>query len=335
MDGFDSYSTGSDLFFQYGGNGGYIGTTSGRFGQGAYEVTNFAYYLSKTLPNPVSEIWTGWAMKMAPNTSLAPLFLIISSSGIEAELFYNASTNAWYATKGQAGSQIGGSGIRNIADNNWHYIEFHYKCDTSVGIVEVWIDNTQVFSNIGYNTTYYGSLSFTGVRFAGDGSTAIAALYDDWYMLDAESGAHNTTRLGDSRIQTLRPSSDVGPNNGTPSVAGPHYEMVNAPQNNGGATTITLTGTSGQEELFGMTSLASTPTTIFAARVLNYAEKTDAGTLNANAVISSNSIVGNGNTQALLTNFTGNFGIFETDPSTSNAWSPSAINSVACGFKIA
>ena len=334
MDGFDSYSTGSDLYFQYSGYGG-IGTTAGRFGQGAYEVTNYYHYLSKTFANPVTEIWSGWAMKCNATSGVAPLFLITSSSGIEAELYYNVTSSSWYATKGQAGSQIGNSGTRNVSDNNWHFIEFHYKCDTSVGIVELWVDNSQVFYNSGYNTTYYGSLSFTGVRFAGDSSNAIAAIYDDWYILDAESGAHNTTRLGDSRIQTLRPSSDVGPNNGTPSVAGPHYAMVNAPQNNGGATTITLTGTSGQEELFGMTSLASTPTTIFAARVLNYAEKTDAGTLNANAVISSNSIVGNGNTQALLTNFTGNFGIFETDPSTSNAWSPSAINSVACGFKIA
>ena len=110
--------------------------------------------------------------------------------------------------------------------------------------------------------------------------------------------------------------------------------MVNAPQNDGGSTYITVTGASGQEELFGMTALPINPTTIYGAKVLNYAKKTDAGTLNTNSIISSNSVVANSNVQGLLTTFSGISGIFESDPSTGVAWSPAGINAADCGFKI-
>lgn len=336
LDGFDSYSTGSDLNYQYGNIGASVNTTGGRFGQGALTITSYNQLLTKSFDNTLTEVWIGFAIKTAFNAGEYSIISFVSPSGIEAALGYNAGSNTWFMGRnGAGGPQIGASGVRTIGDNNWHFIELHYKIDSAVGIAELWIDNTVVFNNTGVNTTYYGNTTFTTLHLFGGENSGIDASFDDLYIIDATTGPNNTTRLGDSRIQTLRPSGDAGPNDGTPSTAGPHYAMVNEPQNDGGATYITVTGTSGQEELFNMTSLVTTPSSIFGARVLNYAEKTDAGTLNTNAVISSNGIVANGNTQALLTGFSGMYGIFETDPNTGSAWTPTAINSADCGFKIA
>ena len=334
MDGFDSYANNSDLGFQYGG-GASVSTTGGRFGQGALYIGNYNQWILKTFNAPVTEIWIGFAMKTYFSNGTYPLICIMNAGGIDATLAWSADSSYFYMTRGSfTDTVIGTGGYKLIGNNLWHFVELHYKIDPSAGIAELWIDNTQIFNNTSVNTTKFGNTSFGTFRFGGDDNNAAQAYYDDMYILDT-TGSYNNTRLGDSRIQTLRPNSDAGPNDGTPSTAGPHYAMVNAPQNNGGATYITVAGTSDQEELFGMTSLSGTPTEVFAARVLNYAEKTDGGTLNSNAVIVSNSVVGNGETQNLLTNYSGMYGIFETDPSTGVAWTPAGINAADCGFKIA
>lgn len=337
IDGFDSYSTGSDLSFQY-SSGSFpgIGTNIGRFGQGAMVRINSSSLIKKSFSTGYSEIWTGFALKTssASTATTTALVVISSNSGIEGLLNYNAATNTFAFYKGDYVLQEGATGSVPFINNGWHFIEFHYKMDSSVGVTELYVDDRVLFSNSGQNTTQYGNTTFNSVWLGGDGANNLPFIIDDWYILDTTIGPFNTTRLGDSRIQTLRPSSDAGPNNGTPSSGTSHYAMVNAPQNDGGSTYITLTGTSGQEELFGMTSLLANPSTIYGAKVLNYARKTDAGALNTNSIISSNSIVVNSNVQGLLTTFSGISGIFESDPSTGVAWSSAGINAADCGFKI-
>ena len=158
--------------------------------------------------------------------------------------------------------------------------------------------------------------------------------WDDWYILDSTTGPYNTTRLGDSRIYTLVPNGDAGPNDGVPSTSGPHYAMVKEPQNDGLTTYVTIQGISGQEELYTMSSLPTQPSTIYGTRVLNIVEQTAGGVLNANAVIVSNGVESQGNSQPILNVFFSQFGIFESDPSTNEPWTYSNINLAECGFLI-
>ena len=240
IDGFDSYSTGSDLAFQYTSTSfPTVGTNLGRFGQGAITSNSYRNYITKIFSAPVTEIWTGFALNLSGNSTQYVILSIVSNSGIETTLNYNTTTNVIAAYRGDATTQIGTSAVTPLNNTGWHYIEFHYKISSSVGIVEVWVDDRVIFTNTGQNTTQYANTSFTSIWLGGDGNNAVAATFDDWYVLDPTQGAFNTTRLGDSRIQTLRPASDAGPNNGTPSTGSAHYAMVNAPQNDGGSTYIT------------------------------------------------------------------------------------------------
>jgi hypothetical protein len=338
IDGFDSYSTSSDLTqLEYTtiGPGMQFSTTGGRFGGGTIIANspgtdNNPVYLVKTLPYSPSEIWMGIAILSPGYNVNTGIFSIISSSGVEAVITYNPGTGVWSAWRGSGSELLASAGL-NIGNNSWHWVDFHYIMSTSVGVMEIWVDGTQIVNLTGANTTQNSYTVFPTVSLACSSMNS-AMNFDDWYILDT-NGSINNTRLGDSRIETLHPSSDAGPNNGTPSTAGPHYLMVNELQWNT-SNSIVLTGTSGQEELFGMTSLLTTPMTIHGVRVLATSAKTDAGSLTANTIVSSNSIVAAGNTSALSTTFIHTWNIFETDPSTSNAWIYTAINSMDCGFKI-
>ena len=130
------------------------------------------------------------------------------------------------------------------------------------------------------------------------------------------------------------PTSDAGPNMGTPSVAGPHYAMVNESQNNQGTTFVSLPGVPGTEEVYGMSSLSTIPANIWGVRVLNIVEKDDGGVTNGNAVIRSGTTTAYGANQQILSSFFSQFGIFENDPNTNSEWTYNSVNAAKAGFAI-
>ena len=333
MDGFDEYVAISDLYQEYVSL--YLGqflTTGGRFGGGAVYITNNNQYLSWGSPAPMTEIWTGIAYKILSSNigNNAIVFAIGSVSSLEASVWYDPIGGNWTCWRGQQNTTLG-SGFYPITLNTYHWVELHYKMSTTVGIMEVWVDGVRVVNLTGINSTQNSSTMF---NVATIGSTYYSGVgyYDDWYVLDT-TGTYNNTRLGDSRIETLRPQSDAGPNDGVPSTAGPHYAMVDELQWSS-SNNIVLGSTVGNAEVFGMTSLTTTPTNIHAVRVLAVAEKTDAGVLLANAIVISSNVEADGNSTTLTTTFNHVTNIFETDPNTGVPWAYAAVNAMDCGIKI-
>ena len=118
------------------------------------------------------------------------------------------------------------------------------------------------------------------------------------------------------------------------SPVAPNYLYVNESQWN---TTgyVTLTNTTGQEELYNMTALPSVANTVYGLRVLAVSQKSDAGGASLIPICVSSSSEGDGSAQTVSTSWARQYSIFETDPHTTVAWTPSAITSVSCGVKVA
>ena len=325
-------------------------TTAGRFGQGAVVFGGYANTLIKSFSSPLTEIWMGCAFNPATGANIpCNFFTILGIINAEVLITYNPVTGEWAGWLGPYTSNSGGeassavkliSGNYSIGSGAWHYIEFHYKIsNNSNGILELWIDGIQIFNSTSANTSYTGSTVFYSILVGGTiGSSSIAGIFDDWYILDPTQGSTNITRLGDSRIETLVPISDAGPNQGTPSNVsvgtGQHYTMVNEPQNNNGATYLSMAPTPGTEELFGLSSLSSIPLNIWGVRVLNIVEKTDGGYTQGNAVIRSGSVTEYGPNQQILSTFFGQYGIFEVDPNTGTEWTYDSVNAADAGFAV-
>ena len=334
MDGFDLYSGPTDPAFSgvYSGAGyntNWLSTTAGRYGGGALYINAYYESITKPLPSPQAEIWLGFAYNCAGGY---PVFINFNSpSGQELQLQYAASTGLWTVLRN--GTQVGSTVTCSIGSGVYHWLEMHYKIGTSTsGIFELWIDGVQQINLTGVNTSAYGNTTFTSFTFGGN-NNALTGFIDDMYIV-VPGGANNTGRLGDSRIETLRPTSDAGPNNGTPSAGTSHFAMVNEVQNDGATTTITVTNASGQEELFGMASLAGTPTTISAVKVAVVAEETTAGTCTVEAVLVSGGTKAVGASAPLTTAFGVVSNFWEADPNTSAAWTAAAVNAMRCGFQI-
>ena len=338
MDGFDEYASAADITQEYTyGNEPNFSTSAGRYGGGCVQFnTNNNQYCMKALGATYTELWTGCAFyqNTTGNNSGIALFGLNSSAGTEMELAINGATGQLLAYCGPNSTLLGSTSNGVIPYQVWCWIEFHVVFSGSVGVVDVYVNGTQVMHLTGQNTIHNSGQ--TGVNSVSLGCAvsqySVSGYCDDWYILDPNTSP-NTARLGDSRIKTLVPASDAGPNNGTPSSGSTHYAMVDEAQWSS-TNSLTITNTSGQEELFGMGSLGATPSSVWAVRVLAVAEKTDAGSCNLETVMSSGGNVATGPSTPLLTSYSHVTGIFQTDPNTSAAWTYGGVNAMDCGVKI-
>lgn len=334
-DGLDLYSSAADCYTVYSGTIVYSGTT-GRYG-GTCMGLSFGNQFAYPIVSPLTEFWVGFAFNLAPTGATgigyhASIMTFKSASGAEANVQIDTTNSVVAVVKGAGNGSTITSVTKAISPNQWHWMDIHFKLGTSTGIMEVWVDNTQLINATNINNNNAGGSSINGICF---GDTAANSFYNctfDDIVLNDTTGSTNNGRQGDSRIETLVPASDGGINDGTPSTAGSHYLMVDENHNNAGSTYITITNTSGQEELFNMSSLSGTPPTIKAVKISNWVQKTDSGAANGAAIINVGAGAYEGSSTPLSTAFMNVEEIYELNPATSAAWTYSVVNGIKAGF---
>jgi hypothetical protein len=93
---------------------------------------------------------------------------------------------------------------------------------------------------------------------------------------------------------------------------------------------------SGHEDLYNFPALSVTPSSIYAVAVKGYAKRSDSGarTVSLRMKSASTDSGGTNTGQSPGTSYGWLDSFFETDPNTSAAWTPSALNAATSGFKI-
>lgn len=337
QDGFDIYQNSTDLGQAYTSASCTVSKTAGRFGGGCVQITSASNNFQCALPTTPAEIWCGFAFNPTGSSTDGCVLLFNSVIGKEASLYYNQLTSTWTAYEGDGSITLGNATL-TLTTNAYHWIDVHYLMSNSVGVFEVWVDNVQILNLSGVNTARQNGTAITSLGIASDlgGSNAFQpANIDDLYVRDL-SGSFNNGRAGDSKIETLVPSSDAGVNDGVLTTGTDHFAMVDEAQNDGITSTSTLTNTSGQAEVFGMTSISGSPTSIHSLRVVNWVEKSDAGSCFGEAlIINPESSQDSGTSTPLIA---GAFGpveaIFDFDPGDSGAWTLVKVAAVKAGFTI-
>lgn len=328
QDGFDVYNNSGEFQWVYSGASGNIQTSGGRFGGGAWQQSSTNPGFNVAVPN-LTDVWMSFACYLyaADNSERIVAAANCTTGGQQVLLLYNDLTSTWRFDRGRGQATLG-SAVASIGQGVWHWIDMRVKFDGSAGVVELWIDDQQVINATGLNTIATGGqTSLQYMSIADTASTVSKSFYFDDLMIAS-------FRVGDTRIETLVPNSDAGPNDGTPSTGTSHYACVDEAQWSG-SDYITLPNVSGDKELFGHAALSTTPATIHAVRVLTADQKTDAGSFNIRHVVKSSATEGASASDIPLlisTYFHGT--IFEQDPNTSAAWAYGAVNSASFGYKV-
>jgi len=109
-----------------------------------------------------------------------------------------------------------------------------------------------------------------------------------------------------------------------------NFGMVSEAQENGDTTYI-YDSNPGDNDLYLLPSLATTPSTILAVQTRGYMRKSDTGTRTGALQIKSGTTTAQSGTLTLSTTYQGVNRVDVVDPNTGSAWQPAAVNAVQVG----
>lgn len=223
------------------------------------------------------------------------------------------------------GDTIVAASVPNLVKtNDWHYMELEYVGNTSNGRASLYMDGVKVVEFTG-NTQNQAPYGFNGIQIRGGNGSAI--LIDDLYVID------QATRIGERRIDTLRPNGDVAGNsfkssdNGTTNFIMLNEQLVEP-------STYVTANTINAKDLYNFDNLTTVPTAIDAVQLSVWAQKTDSDTRQLATIFKSGSFETIGPDTNLPSNHIDIFRIEQQDPATQADWTAAGVNALQAGFKI-
>jgi hypothetical protein len=310
---------------------------AGRFGGQAWRLQPaIAQAIERTLPAAGTTFAVGAAIRLTslfPGTPSAKSHLCLNKfgTGLQCGILFDASgsISAWRLSGDVSGTLLGTSATGLMAPNVWYYVEVEFVISTTVGRITVYLNGTQILNVTGANTANNGvgtnadTLHLASTN-GGNGNAGFVD-YDDMYVVDV------ATKLGERRVETLRPTADTATKQWTPDTGTVDFSRVNATLAQ--STTFVQASTVGNLDLYDIADLSSTPAAIDAVQYNIFAQKTDATTRDIAAV---GDISG---TQQQTADFPLGVGVgklqqlFLLNPS-GGAWSASDVNALRIGPKV-
>lgn len=241
----------------------------------------------------------------------------------------NGGLDGTRMTGDTTGTVLGSSANGVFAPNVWHFIEIEFVISTTVGRITVYLDSVQVLNLTGINTANAGvGTGADRVAFGLYSSQNGTIAFDDLYITNV------ATKLGECRVETLRPNADTAVKAFTPNSGTANFSRVNETLVDGDTSYVQASAV-GNRDLYTLPSLSSTPAQIFAANIVSFAEKTDATSRSIYNSVRSNSVDSDGAAMTLLSSYFRNDRVMELDPDGNVAWTPAKINALQIGPKVA
>lgn len=332
--------------------------TGGVYGGGCIELPSGganANYVD-ILPYPVSYVDTSnpvsrisfW-MKISASITTNSGFLVCSNNlgtgGIWSFTtvdtdgrigFYTMSTNS----SSPATFLLRPTTYSRIDDNKWHHIELGLKWTNSTfaSYFELSVDGRLILnSSVNDGVTGAGISDPAIVNYFSLRNMQSATVsYDDimiWNQYNTNDNFANS-RIGPTRIFTLRPDADTAQANSTPSSGSDRYLMINEPTlNTANYTTLSI----GNKDIYTMSNISNVSGgVVYGALATIYFSSSLPGYIaNARPIIVSNGVNLIGNTSTMVTTSTNEIVLrFNKDFGRSNVfWTEATINDLQVGFE--
>lgn len=276
----------------------------------------------------IGTVVVGFGLLQDAFTNPQAIFVFRDSSAVQITVQIQTDGKLKFFVGSIFGTLLGTTSI-GLSASVWTYVEIKIKFDGSTGTLDCKFDGSSVLSLSGQNTTPSGN-SVTRLQLFGSVNSADHTTFDDLYVLDT-TGSRNNDFLGPRVIKIMTPSSDAGTNQFTTNSGSTHYDRVNNAPNDGD-TTYVEDGTSGHKELFGHGACGMA--SVDGVQMNTVARGTDATVVNLVNTLHSGSDSDGSNQPVAGTDYVTLSRVVETDPNTSAAWLPSAVDSAQFGFKV-
>lgn len=212
--------------------------------------------------------------------------------------------------------------------NSWQHLELKAVFGAS-GSVELRLDGVVVCSQSSVDTQGSVTGGYTIINFNNSWSPS----FDNLYVLDG-TGTTNNNYLGAVVVQTLPPNAAGSITGMTPS-AGNNYECVDETPVHDSSTTYVKTSSTGVSDLYALSNLAGTVTSVHGVMVTSQTAQYDTGVQRkARNLIKTGANSGNGPTYTLFNAiWTQGAELYEVQPGTSDPWTEATVNAMEIGFE--
>lgn len=322
LDGFDWYSAWGDLNMK--------GYASANLDSASFSAGRFG---GQCVSNTYAPLFF-----RVPSTDTASVGFAIKPSGDRYSSakffgFYGNMGQNWMVTVGctitgmiwviNNNSQTLGTAPSNktLLNGIWNYIEVEIVRHATAGQVRVYLNGEKI---IDVSNVWTGTYPIDTMALWPD---SFNSKVDDLYATD------QATRIGESRIDTLRVNADTAQKDWTPSTGTSNYACVDDTTFNAD-TDYNSANTVGAYDLFDLADLSYTPYSIFAVQTVFVARKD-----NTQARAVKNKIVTGGSTFDGHENFLSMsyqmcFDIYPNNPATSAPWTASDVNNLRLGYQL-
>jgi hypothetical protein len=212
-----------------------------------------------------------------------------------------------------------------IVAGAWNYIEVELvRGSGSAGSVNIYCNGTLVANASSTNT---GASSIDNIGITTEAASSGFRYFDDLYV------TNTSTKLGECKVETIRPSADTAQKDWTPNSGANNYSRVNTTTMDDD-TTYNASATVGNKDLFDLADLATVPNSIKAVQTVFVARKDDATTRTARVNMKNGSTTTNGTTRSMASSYSYWNDIYETNPDTSAAFTGANVNAMQLGYEV-
>lgn len=222
------------------------------------------------------------------------------------------------------------TGTTPLLVNVWNHFQIKANLHLTAGNVEVRVNGKTEFTYTGQTAT--ATVQVTGLSWT---HSAFQNVYDDFWICDgtdgtATQGRSNNDFLGDCKVAPLLPSAAGAVTGWTPSTGANWAAVDEVPPNT--TDYVSSVAASAQQDLYAMTDLPVTATTVFAMRPMYWAQKTDAGNAFIKPLIREpDGTVVSQAALALSTSYARAQGATVYKKSGGSVWSPADVNGMQFG----
>ena len=345
FDGFDYYTPGITsalplssrwTLTEPGSTSGNITTVTGRYPNsqamrvrsGSSGSTALAeIYMGQNLTN----FSCGFSLKMSGTVTASNIVAFVSSvsSSVVLALRHNADLSI---TLLSGATEYGTTSANAIPLDAWVYVEIECSLSNSVGSTKAYINGAQVINAPSVAIPPVGDPTFGVLRFSTGGSVRYSDI-DDLYV------SNTATKLGESRVIVISPSSDTVQKNFQTSPAtglAGNYDAVNG-------LTVDNTdwiygGTTGWKDIYEVADMPFNPAEIHGIQPIYVARKDDAADMNVRVNLISGASTITGPTNNLLNSTTNWYSYYNpiiyNNPISGLPWKANDINNLKMGPEI-
>jgi len=335
IEGFEDYTDVNQLPFVYVGDQfGNSSFDTGRSDYGQSLLYSGVAYAESSFSTPDlgnQGTWiVGFAFKHDVLTSISAFDILQIFDGITAQVSLNFDPLSQMFSITRGNGTVLGTGSTVIPNDSWFYVEMKVVIDSSVGTIDLNINEISDISVTGLNTKNSSNSYANFITFPHPNGYFIKYWLDDIYVLDG-TGSVNNDLLGDMKVEMLRTSGEGAytswsSNNGNI----PRWKAVQVLDTNFVSTT-----TNGNKGTFNFSPLQKLNSGFAAVAVNVFARNSSPSTHTVDVVLKS------GATEILSTDQTIDQITYrrvqliqETDPDTTATWTSEGINAVDCGIKL-